>query len=264
MKKTISLSIIFSFIALLLVLQLLPREAIAATDPKQRIFDYANLLTVEEKDNLEIVANQYSAESETDIVILTTNDTQGKDIIPYMQDFYDEQGLGYDKKHGNTAILTLDMKNREVYLAGFYLAEEYLSDGRLDQIRNKITPDLSAANYYDAFTTFIETSSKYMRISPWINPELFIFKLWFQILAPIAIAAIIVGTMAFHSSGRVTVNDRTYLNTAQVMNRKDRYIRTTVTKQRKPSDNNKGGGGGFGGGGTSGGGHSHSGSRGSF
>lgn len=247
---------------LLLPLSLFPSETLAASDSKQRIFDYANLLTEEEKANLEKLASEYSAESETDFVILTTNDTEGKDIIPYMQDFNDEQALGYDKPHGNTAILTLDMKSRDVYLAGFYKAEEYLSDSRLDQIHNKITPDLSNGDYYDAFTIFIETSSKYMGISPWINPELFVFKLWFQILAPIALAAIIVGLMAFNSGGRVTVNERTYLNTAQVTRRKDRYVRTAVTKTRKPSNNNGSGRGG--GGGTTGGGHSHSGSRGSF
>ncbi|AXI08860.1 hypothetical protein CUC15_08005 [Oceanobacillus zhaokaii] len=260
MKRKLSFSLIFSFIVLLFFFALLPSGTLAATDSKQRIYDYANLLTEEEKSQLEKLASEYGSENETDFVILTTNDTEDKDIVPYMQDFYDAQALGYDKPHGNTAILTLDMKSRDVYLAGFYKAEEYLSDSRLNQIRNKIMPDLSNGNYYDAFTTFMETSAYYMGISPWINPELFVFKLWFQILAPIALAAIIVGLMAFNSGGRVTVNERTYLNTAQVNRRKDRYIRTAVTKTRKPSNNKSSGGGG----GRTGGGHSHSGSRGSF
>ena len=64
----------------------------------------------------------------------------GKDIIDYMEDFYDEKGLGYDKSHGNTAILTIDMKNGDIYLAGYYKAEKYLDDYRLDIIRDKIAP----------------------------------------------------------------------------------------------------------------------------
>ena len=64
-----------------------------------------------------------------------------------MQDFYDENAPGYDQPHGNTAILTLDMQNRDVYLAGFIKAEDYLDDSRLDLIRDKITPDLSSGNY---------------------------------------------------------------------------------------------------------------------
>ncbi|RDW15909.1 TPM domain-containing protein [Oceanobacillus chungangensis] len=264
MQRKLSFSLTFLFIALLSVLPLLPSETSAALDSKQRIYDYANLLTEGEKSQLEKLASDYGAENKTDFVILTTSDTEGKDIKLYMEDFYEEQALGYDKPHGNTAIITLDMKSGDVYLAGFYKADEYLSDSRLDQIRNMITPDLSNGDYYDAFTIFIQTSSKYMGISPWINPELFIFKLWFQILAPIALAAIIVGLMAFNSGGRVTVNERTYLNTAQVTRRKDRYLRTTVTKTRKPSNNNGSGRGGGGGGGRTSGGHSHSGSRGSF
>ena len=67
---------------------------------------------------------------------MTTDHTEGKDIVEYMEDFYDDKALGYDKPHGN-AILTIDMNNRDVYLAGFYKGEEYLDDYRLDLIQDR-------------------------------------------------------------------------------------------------------------------------------
>lgn len=252
---------------LLLIHPVVSYKGEAASEKKQYVYDFAGLLEKEEVAKLEESAQKYSAKRSTDIIILTTNDTNGKDIVPFMQDFYDEMALGYDKPHGNTAILTIDMKNRDLYLAGFYKGKTYLDDRRLDSIRDKITPDLSSGNYFDAFHTFIKTSYKYMGIKPGVNPDNILFNIWFQLLVSIGLAGIVVGMMAYSSGGKVTVNEKTYeaTDTSRVLQRRDQFIRTTTTRIKKPKNNNSGGGkgGGFGGG-ISRGGHSHSGSRGKF
>lgn len=243
----------------------------ATIEKKQRIYDYAGLLNSGEVEKLEELAEKYSAKRETDFVILTSDNTKGKDVVKYTEDFYDEKSSEFYKPNGNCAILTIDMEHREVYLAGFYKGEEYLDDYRLDEIKDKITPVLSDGNYYEAFLTFIKTSYKYMGIRPGVDPNNILFNNWFQLITSLIIAGVAVGIMAYNSGGKVTVNQGTYqdFNTSRVRNRRDNYIRTTVTKHRKPSndDNHHSGGmgniGGSGGGVTSGG-HSHSGSRGSF
>ncbi|MNC43714.1 hypothetical protein D3C75_925890 [compost metagenome] len=178
------------------------------------------------------------------------------------EDFYDSKAPGYDKPHGNTAILTMDMRNREVYLAGFYMGEEYLDDQRMDKIRAKITPYLSAGDYRKAFEVYLDTANRYMGFKPGVNPDNILFQLWFQLVVSLGLGAIVVGTMAYHSGGRVTVSRETYEDAASsgILDRQDQYLRTTVTRTKIPK-NTGGGGGGRGGGG---GGHSHSGSRGSF
>ncbi|WP_241198791.1 hypothetical protein [Cytobacillus horneckiae] len=88
------------------------------------------------------------------------------------------------------------------------------------------------------------------------------FEWWFQLIVSVALGGAVVGTMMLGSGGKVTVSSQTYNNqkTSAVLDKYDRFVRKTVTKQKKPSSNNKSsGGGGF----TSGG-HSHSGSRGKF
>lgn len=248
-----------------LVSPLIPMSVVSAADSKNLIYDEANLLNEQEKSELNALANEYGAERQTDFVILTTNNTENQDVQLLTEDFYDEHALGYDKAHGNAVILTMDMNNREVYLAGFYKAEDYLDSGRLDKIRNKITPDLTEGNYKLAFEKYINLSYKYMGYKPGVNPDNILFNIWFQLIASVAIGGIAVGVMAYRSGGRVTVNRATYedSSTSSVIDRQDRYIRTTVTKRKIEKNNNNGGGGG-GGGGTSRGGHSHSGSRGSF
>ncbi|MBC8079502.1 MAG: TPM domain-containing protein, partial [Gorillibacterium sp.] len=227
------------------------------------VYDEAGLLSQEEYDRLNLMANEYGAKRETDIVIYTSNNTESMDVMKMTQDFYDEHAPGYDKSHGNAVILTMDMKNREIYLAGFYKAKEYLDDGRLDKIRNKITPYLTSGDYELAFEKYIKTAHKYMGFRPGANPDNILFNGWFQLAVSLGIAGIIVGLMAYHSGGRVTVDRRTYedAGTSGILEQQDQYIRTTVTKRKIEKSS---GGGSGGGGGTSGGGHSHSGSRGSF
>ncbi|MNO55399.1 hypothetical protein D3C76_458900 [compost metagenome] len=239
--------------------------AVAAVEEKTLIYDDAQLLTQEEYDELTTMANEYGAKRETDIIIITSNNPENIDIVKMTEDFYDNEAPGYDKDHGNTVILTMDMLNRDVYLAGFYKAEKYLDDGRLDKIRGKITPYLTEGNYKAAFEKYIKTSYKYMGFEPGVNPDNILFNIWFQLGGALAIGGIVVGTMAYRSGGRVTVNRRTYedATTSGIIDRQDQYIRTTVTKTKieKSSGGSSGGGGG---GGITGGGHSHSGSRGKF
>ncbi|TBL76120.1 TPM domain-containing protein [Paenibacillus thalictri] len=256
------LAVLFFFVVYLAV----PVQIMAAAlEEKTLIYDDAKLLTPEELRELNTMANQYGAKRETDIIIVTSTNAKNVDVQKMTEDFYDEHGPGFDKPHGNAVILTLDMRNRDIYLAGFYKAKQYLDDSRLDQIRSKITSDLSSGNYKMAFEKYIKTSYKYMGFKPGVNPENILFNIWVQLGGALAIGGIVVGMMVYRSGGRVTVNRQTYEDASHsgILDRKDQYLRTTVTKQ-KIEKNSGGRSGGGGGGGITGGGHSHSGSRGKF
>ncbi len=229
---------------------------------KQLIYDDAKLLTTAELAQLTTLAASLGQERETDLIVITLNGTEGKDIVDYVEDFYDDMAPGYDQPHGNTAILAIDLQMRDVYLAGFKKAETYLDDSRLDRIRNKVTPDLTAGNYYKAFSDYITLSHDYMGYRPGVNPDNLLFKWWIQIGVSFAASGIIVGIMVYRSGGRVTVNAKTYMDAghSKVLSHYDNFVKKTVTK-RKIQKNTSGGGGG---GGLTGGGHSHSGSRGKF
>lgn len=279
-------SLLFFLMTLLLLLPLGLSVKAETFDRNQYIYDYAKLLTDEEAAELQNLASELSKERETAFTIITLNETDGKDIVQYVEDFYDDNAPGYDQPHGNTAILAINMQERDVYLAGFKKAEQYLDDGRMDQIRDKITPDLSEGHYFQAFSDYINTSYEYMGNEPSDSPngssdygsggssegynsydsgtnqENIFFQWWFQLIASFIVGGIVVAIMAYRSGGRVTVDARTYMDSDQskVISMYDNYVRQTVTRQKKPSNNSSNGGGG----GITGGGHSHSGSRGKF
>lgn len=261
------------FMALLLITSyMLPpltvRADLAPTD-KKLIYDEADILYPEYIESLNALANEYGPKRETDIIVFTTDNPEDEDVVKLTEDFYDERAPGYDRPHGNAVILTLDMRNRDLYLAGFYKGEKYLDDSRLDKIRNKISPIFSAGDYNGAFEEYIRMAYRYLGIQPWVNPDSFLFNTGFQLVIALIIGVLVVGGMLLGIGDRVTVFNRSYEDLANsgVIWRQDNYLRTTVTKRKIERSSSSGGGGsssGGGGGGTTSGGHSHSGSRGSF
>lgn len=252
--------------ALLILMAFIPFTTLQAEN--KHVYDFANLLSDSEINELEQSAAQYSDESEIHFIILTGDEEHldGRDVVKYMGDFYDEEAPGFDQAHGDTAMLTIDIANREVFLSAFgERPMKYLDDDRLTQIREQITADLTAGRYYDASIKFFEKVERYLEVHPLLNPDGVYLKFWFQVLIACLIGSVVVGSMLFNLGGRVTVNHQTYFDPkhSRIRARHDRYLRKTVTRTRIPK-NNSSGGGGSGGGGRTGGGRSFTGSRGGF
>ena len=106
MKKKLTISLCTAL--LLCVLFSLP-SVFAAGD--QRVYDQAGLFTQAEVQELEESVAEHRKSTQMDIVIVTTDDAQGKTSQAYADDFYDYNGFG--EGSDNTGILLLiDMDNR--------------------------------------------------------------------------------------------------------------------------------------------------------
>lgn len=251
------------FAVIFLALIWIPQPVQASLDDK-KVYDDGDLLNDGEEQQLEELCRKYGKKSKLDIVIVTMNDSSLPDCEIYLEDLYDSKKFGFDQEFGDTVMIVVDLARRNVAIQGYKKAETYLAQDRGDIIRNKITPDLTAGNYSDAFEQYIKLSAEYFKIHPSISPNNPILQLWFQLLLAVIIGAVIVAIMAANAGTKMTAGGTTYLDpsNSKVLGRYDRYIRTTTTKVRKPQESSGGGGGG--GGGISSGGNSHSSSRGSF
>ena len=257
-------------------------KATETEDTFPRIYDDAGLLSTSELAELEELCITNGEDAQIGIFILTHNDAAAVDGEVYIEDFYDS--FLYDQ-FPDSAILLVDMANREVVFEGYGSAETYLHSKRGDVIIEKIKPYLSDGDYVSAFKVYIEKANAYMKDTSAPNysrdytpaPEngseasseqssaaSVLTNIWFQLVAAIVIGAVTVIIMAYNSGGKMTTGGNTYLDQSRsgLIGRRDDYIRTTVTRVRKPQNNNNSGGGFHGG--VSAGGHSHSTSRGSF
>ncbi len=135
-----------------------------------------------------------------------------------------------------------------------------MNSSRLNTIRNTISSDISAGHYEKAFQTYIKMAYKDMGKSPDDKSDNLLLTWWFQLIIAAAAAGIAVTVMVYNSGGKVTVTGSTYMDhdTSEVLSQHDTYIRTDVTREKKPDKDNDNDGG------VTRGGTSYSGSKGSF
>lgn len=292
------LTAIFMVAAIAASIILLPAKAYAteAEAPRPHVYDEAGLFSDYERADLEEQCITYGEDVGLEIMILTHNDPNAIYAEDYIEDFEDKLPVG------DRVYLLIDLYNRDVFIEGYGKAETYIHSKRIDKILDEIVPDLSDGNYYAACLTYIKRSAEYMKDDSELNydhnysktpqnsnpnapyydetwptdryPDYttrpasssFFTNVWVQLIISIIIGAVVVGLMAYNSGGRMTAGSSNYLDHGRsgLIGRRDDYIRTTVTRVKKPSSNNTGSHakGGFNSsgfrGGVSSGGRSHS------
>lgn len=207
----------------------------------QHIYDKAGLLSDSELNSLENMCTEYSEKDDLDIIILTHNDPNAVDGEIYIENFNDKM------QYLDSVILLVDMSRRDVIVHGYGAVETSINPSRSQTIAEKVSTYLAEGDYSGAFKKYIISSDQYMNYVPiYFNPLL-------QLGVALIIGIIVVAVMAFNAGGRITVGGGTYLdsNHSGLIGRRDDYIRTHVTRIRKPQNNGGGGGGGISAGGLS-------------
>lgn len=280
---------ILFLIALCLILAPFTAVPAVAAEALHYVYDDDSLFTAEEKDTLQELCQTKGKEAGIDIILLTKRLDSSAAEKKYMEDFYDEYyeaGL----LNADTAMLLINMELRNVYIQGYGQCEFYISNDRIEHILDDIISyHLSSDEYYDAMVLFIDEVVYYMGQDKGVSfdyedgqdygeayggpsdyyqvsftPAQALRYVPFGMIALIsfAIGGISLAIMASGSGGKVTINNRSYLDNAHsgLTASRDDYVRTTVTKRRKPQENNSSSGPrSSGGGGRSSGGRSHSG-----
>lgn len=226
----------------------------------QSVYDDAGLLSPDEVDRLtnQIIEIESNSKQDLDIYLLTTNDDQGYSSDDYIDYFFKE---GHNDKNifkENSVILFINMDGREIYLSAYGDREDDFLGSPTDDVLDDVYEYISDGNYYDACRVGIDDINYYTNATP------IFYHTWFQLLVALGLGAIIVAIMAVTCGTPITTNDNTYLDqqNSRLRFHHDNYIRTVVTKVKKPENNSSGGGGTHHSGGPSG--HSHSGGGRSF
>lgn len=241
----------------------------------QRVFDDAGLLTQTEAEAVEKLCKEYGEDAGIDIIILTHNDKRA--VIPesYIENFEDSLPVG------DRIYFLYDNPRQEIFMEGYGKAETYIHSKRIDIILDNMVDDLRAKRFAEAFETYIKSSAAYMSDDSELNWDHnytydtppkgtydddfdysygydygyddykkssgILTNIVFQIFASFAIGAIVVAVMAYNSGGKMTVRGNDYLDTGKsgLIGKRDTYIRTTVTKVRRPQQSSSSSRGGY-------------------
>ncbi len=113
------------------------------------VYDYANVLSANEKAALESKLIQYSDSTSTQIVVITIESLKGEDIGILTPKWAQTWGIGGSEKNDNGIIILLAKAERKIWISAGYGVEDRLSAGIGGEItRNYILPEFKAGSYY--------------------------------------------------------------------------------------------------------------------
>lgn len=215
--------------------------------PVERVYDYADVLTDEEEQNLRILIAKKETEIRADIVLVTISEYMGESdaawenaMMNYADDFYDHNNYGYDKVHGS-GVLLLD--NYYEGQAGSWLSTcgdvyEEFGDYEINRVLDAVYYGLDNGAY-NAYSDYVYTVCNYMQEEATTATGI-------PFIGILVISTITALIYAFANLRQVKAKDTTQATTyvaggRPVMNvQRDDFIRKSVVKRRIESSSSGG------------------------
>lgn len=134
-----------------------------AAEAERLVVDDAMLFSSSEESMLEETAAVLSDQYDMDIVIVTTDNAQGKSAREYADDYFDYQGYGRGADYSGILFL-IDMDNREAYISTSGEGIRYLTDERIERILDEVFDSgLTEGDYYGAASGFLRKTEEYLQ-----------------------------------------------------------------------------------------------------
>ena len=188
-----------------------------------------------------------------DVVIVITDDTQGKSSMEFADDYFDYNDFGIGAEYDGLLLL-VNMNARELWISttGSQTIDQYA--GAIDSMIDRISPFLSDGAYYEAGMEFVrqinsietnltQNSSSAIQ-KTFLMKVVDMIKSPFPYIAGILIAAIATIAITLSSKGKVTVTNRTYETPGsfKLERQTDRFIRESVHRVKIENKSSSGGG----------------------
>lgn len=118
--------------------------------PKEQtsVYDYVNLLTANQKTNLENKLVRYSDSTSTQIVVIVIESTKNESIGILTPRWAQKWGIG-QAKEDNGILILLAQNDRKIWIAPGYGIESILTAGIVGELtRNVIIPEFKRGDFY--------------------------------------------------------------------------------------------------------------------
>ena len=246
MKKIINRVLLFGGI-IIICLSLSYR----ANADLKRVVDKADLFNETEvtllENNIKDISDKYSM----DIVIVTTDDVNGKSSRDYADDFFDYEGYGLGNDYSGILLL-INMDDREVYISTSGKGERYFTDDRIESILDNVYRYLSDGQYFDGAEEFLSNTEKYLNKgipsnqytvdengNIVLSTEEIMKRIGIAILISLGISSVVCAVVVATYKKPAALPEETYVdkNSITFTKRSDRFISTHTTSRKIPKNN---------------------------
>ncbi|NLG05071.1 MAG: TPM domain-containing protein [Clostridia bacterium] len=226
-------------------------SAVPVYADNQYVVDQADLLTDEEETAINHEIIRIRDTYQCDVVVVTTNDSEGKSATAYADDFFDYNGYGIgEERDGILLSINMDIRNYALSTSG--QAITIFSDSELERMSDNFVPYLSAGQYAKGIEDWLSdvdfelrtddgTGYAYEERNPWVTalvelPTLFLFGLICS-----AITIVIMVMMSRTAVKPQMANEYIDKNSFKVRVQEDRFLRSNTTKVKIESSSSGGG-----------------------
>ena len=251
---------------LLLIISFIGILNVKAVDTSEKVYDFANVLTTEEKELLKEKIDKYIETYNMDMAVVTVKYHNYYSTEQYADEFYDTNGFGIGSTEDGLVCVIDFSKGISFYEHistkgnAIIMYDDYRINKILDAIDDEYYKDNT--NYYMMFDAFIDKSSYYASLGiPDSNKNVRLddngmpYEIkpfpWFGIsLASLITSTIIVLVLVFRNKMvHKAKNADEYIDkgSINITNRVDQFVTTNTTRVRVSSPSSGGGGGHAGG-----------------
>lgn len=227
------------------------------------VIDQMDLLTLGEVQQLQQEMDRIRAGYGLDVVLVITDQLEGKTSRDFADDFYDFKGYGVGPEASGLLML-VNMRDREVWISTTGHAMDVFTDHRLDQIIDQVRAQLEEGAFFAAGQVFLSKVESFAQQgvpegqyrAPEEPPTFLQKTVRMMLYWPIYVAGLIIsGVTTFAASSGHRAGSKTSASFYQpvgsfaLLDKKDQFLRQTTRRVLIPKNNNSGGGGLSGGGG---------------
>lgn len=195
-------------------------------DEDEKVYDFADLFTSDEEQELYKSIQGYIEEFNMDMVIVTISENNKSSSMEYADDFYDYNYFGInDSKDG--ILFLIDMDNRNIYITTTGKAINKYNDSRIDDMLDRAYTYMTSEDYFEAAQAFIDEAS-------WTDPTAWIVMYIFSFLAAT------IPTVFFIFKNRMVrkateANRYMEENSLHITSAKDVFVTTHTVRHAKQS-----------------------------
>lgn len=211
-------------------------------DTSLSVYDYADLLTDSEEQQLASQAYALSQKHQMDFVIVTIADDEGMSTQDYAQDFYDYNAFSPDG-----LLLLINMDIRELWICGTGTGENIFHDGQIENILDDIYGYASDNNFYQTAAEFLESADE-IAVRATESPvarnlrRIPFFLLGGAVIAGISLAFMISANKLRRTATEASAYERD--GGVHLTHRQDMFLHSSVTRTPRQTNNRSSSGGG--------------------
>lgn len=228
---------------LVLFLMFVGINNINAFDTSLKVYDYAQVLSIEEEEKLKKEIDLFIANHNMDMALVTVKYHEKIDTMNYADDFYDYNGFGIGSNNdGLIFVIDFTFGYTDIWMSTTGKAINLYTDARIDSILDSVSFKKNRG-YYEMLDTFIEESNYYANIgiSSYNNESKINFKN--IIIISLVIPSIIILILILKNKmikAAITASHYLIKDSVIINKRSDKFI-TTHTTSVRINDSSSGG-----------------------